>query len=376
MKILLTGGGTAGHIYPLIAIAKEIKKLDSKKEFQFIYLGPKDGFASDELQKQGIEIKNVMAGKVRRYFSLMNITDVLFKVPIGIIQAFTYMYFNPPDVVLSKGGYGSLPAVISAKLLMVPIFSHESDSVSGMANRIAERFSLEVFISFPLKKESRNIPVEKAIAVGNPIREEILYGSAEKAKGIFNLTGEKPVILILGGSQGARSINQKILAVLSELLQDFEIIHQTGQLNFHQVETQAGVVVREDLKEYYHVFPFLSVEDLACAYKSADLVISRAGAGSIFEIAANKKPSILIPLANSAQNHQLKNALAYKEAGAAEVMEEPEFTPRSIMEKIKFLISEKSELNEMAQNAASFAKPEAGKIIAEYMVAFLSQNKK
>lgn len=373
MKIIFTGGGTAGHLYPIVSIVRELKKIDLERNFQYFYLGPKDNFVAAIFRDEGIIVKNIMAGKMRRYFSLMNVFDLFFKTPIGIIQAFFYIYFASPDLIFSKGGYGSLPVAIAGRLLLTPVFMHESDIVSGIANKFVSRFALEVFSSFPVQRENIRLPLEKIIVVGNPIRSEISVGSKEKAKVLFNLSGEKPVILIIGGSQGARSINQKMLAILGELLENYEIIHQTGETNFIQVTTQSRILVREDDQKYYHPVSFIGEKDLPHAYAAADLVVSRAGAGSIFEIAAAGKPSILIPLPGSAQNHQLKNALAYEDAGAAVVIEENEFTPRFMLDKIKYLLAEKEELDEMTECAQYFSRPEAAKIIAEYVAAYLLQ---
>lgn len=372
MRILFTGGGTAGHIFPIIAIVREIKKAYPQGDIQFFYLGPKDKFASSSLSQEGIVMKTILAGKIRRYFSFKNIIDILFKFPIGIIQSFFHIFVISPDLIFSKGGYGSLPAVISGKLLLTPIFLHESDISPGLANRIAGRLSLEIFTSFPIEK-IEYFPAKKIISVGNPVRKEILKASPEESKKLFKLAGGKPVVLILGGSQGAQKINDRILLVLSDLLENFEIIHQTGQANVEQVRREAEVVVSKDLKKYYHPFSFLDEEELSSAYQAANLIISRAGAGSIFEIAAVGKPSILVPLPGSAQEHQLKNAYAFAENGAAIVMEEANFTPHFLLERLKYLFSRPEKLKEMAEKAKEFSKPEAARVIAEYVITYLTQ---
>lgn len=372
MRILFTGGGTAGHIFPIIAIAREIKKNYPQGDFQFFFIGPKDKFASSLLSREGIVMKTILAGKIRRYFSGKNIIDVLFKLPIGIIQSFLHIFVISPDLIFSKGGYGSLPAVISGWTLLTPIFLHESDVSPGLANKIAGKLSLEIFTAFPIEK-TEYFPAKKMLFIGNPIRKEILTGSKKETKKLFNLTDKKPVILILGGSQGAQRINDKILLILSDLLKNFEIIHQTGERNFDQVKAEAEVVISKNLKKYYHPFPFLNEEELSQAYQAADLIISRAGAGSIFEIAAVGKPSILVPLSEAAQNHQLKNAYTFAEDGAALVMEEMNFTPYFLLERLKYLFSRPEKLKEMAEKAKEFSKPEAARIIAEYIVTYLTQ---
>lgn len=372
MKILFTGGGTAGHLFPIIVIVREIKRICPQGDFKFFYIGPKDQFTKTLLSQEGVEIKTILAGKVRRYFSFQNIIDILFKNPIGILQAFFHIFVISPDLIFSKGGYGSLPAVIASWMLLTPIFLHEADVAPGLANKIASKFALEIFTAFPVEK-TQYFPASKMIWVGNPIRKEILDGSLKEAKKIFKLTEEKPVILILGGSQGAQKINDKILVILSDLLEDFEVIHQTGQNNFDQVKAEAEVVISENQKQYYHPFPFLNEKELACAYKAAGLVISRAGAGSIFEIAAVAKPSILVPLTGSAQDHQLKNAYAFAETGSALVMEEINFTPHFLLERIKYLFSEPKKLKKMAESAREFSNPESGRVIAEYLLAYLAK---
>jgi UDP-N-acetylglucosamine--N-acetylmuramyl-(pentapeptide) pyrophosphoryl-undecaprenol N-acetylglucosamine transferase len=372
MKILFAGGGTAGHVFPIIAIIREIKRTHPKENFQFFYLGPKDKFAISLLSQEGIIVKTILAGKFRRYFSFKNIVDIIFKLPIGILQAFYHIFVISPDLIFSKGGYGSIPAVISGWMLLTPIFLHESDVSPGLANKITSKIALEIFTAFPLEK-TEYFPAKKMISVGNPIRQEILEGDKKEAKKIFKLAGGKPVILILGGSQGAQRINDMILIVLSELLDKFEIIHQTGEGNFEEVKAESEVVISKSSKKYYHVFSFLNEKELSCALRVADLIISRAGAGSIFEIAAVEKPSILVPLPGAAQNHQTRNAYAFAEGGATLVMEEANFIPHFILEKLKNLFQNPKKLKEMAKGAKGFSRPEAARIIAGYIVTYLTQ---
>jgi len=371
MKIIFTGGGTAGHIFPIIAIVREIKKAYPYGDFQFFYLGPEDRYGRKHLSQEGIEVKTVLAGKFRRYLSFGNITDV-FKIPIGIIQAFYYIFIISPDLIFSKGGYGSVPACLVGKVLMVPIFLHESDICPGLANRLVSRFSLEIFTGFSIN-ETEYFPNKKMLSVGNPIRLGVLKGSKTESKKIFKLTGEKPVIFFIGGSQGAQKINDVLLAVLPQVLEEFEIIHQVGDINFVQIKKETDLILSDKLKKYYHSFPFLDERELGNAYYSADLVISRAGAGSIFEIAANALPSILVPLAGAAQNHQVRNAYAYAERGAALVIEESNFKPHFIFERIKYLLSQPERMDQMSEKAAQFARPNSARIIAEYLVTYLTQ---
>ncbi|MGB2761998.1 MAG: UDP-N-acetylglucosamine--N-acetylmuramyl-(pentapeptide) pyrophosphoryl-undecaprenol N-acetylglucosamine transferase [Minisyncoccales bacterium] len=376
MKILFTGGGTGGHIYPIIAVTREIKKICKNQELTFHYIGPKDNFGSALLSKEEIKIKTIMAGKVRRYIGIksffQNIIDILFKTPIGICQSFWYVFALAPELIFSKGGYGSIPAVFSSWLLRIPIFLHESDTVAGLANRILTKFSLEIFVSFPIQK-TKFLPQEKLISIGNPIRTEILQGDKKEAQMLLKLSGVKPVILVLGGSQGAQRINDKILEILPDFLREFEIIHQVGLKNLKGVQSEAKVAIPKELEGYYHIFSILDEKTLKNAYVASDFIISRAGSGSIFEIAALGKPSILIPLPESAQNHQLKNAYCFAETGASIVIEESNFTSHFFLEKLKHLFAQRQIMKEMSEKAKKFSRPKAAHIIAEYIVEYLKQ---
>lgn len=371
MKIILTGGGTAGHIYPLLSVFRELSKNYPFAGFDFLYLGPKDRFAKSIFLPEGVKVKNVMSCKIRRYFSLRNFIDI-FKLPIGFLQAFYHIFIFSPDIIFSKGGYGSIPVVIVGWMMGTPVFLHESDIVPGLANKIASKFAVEIFISFPID-ETEFFPVKKMLCLGNPIRKEILDGNKEEAKRIFSLPGERPIIFIMGGSQGAQNINNKILLILPQLLNDFEVIHQTGDNNLNQIKKEVNVILSENAKKYYRPVSFLDIKSLSHAMKSADLIISRAGAGSIFEIAALGKPSILVPLENSAQNHQIRNAYSLSQKGGAVVIEEGNFRPHFILERIRYLFSNPKKLEEIGNRAKEFSKPNAARVIAEYLMTYLTQ---
>lgn len=372
MKIVFTGGGTAGHITPLISIAREMRLLYPSEDLEFIYMGPRDPFGAMLLSQEGIKVSVVPAGKIRRYVNwkslLQNFFDVGVKIPFGICYAFWKMFFLGPDLILSKGGYGSFPVVLAGWMLQVPIFLHESDVAPGLANRIVGKFALEIFVSFP---KTEYFAAQKSIIVGNPIRRELLEGSVEEGRKVFGITGEKPVLFILGGSQGSQRINDVVLAALPELIAHFEILHQAGEQNFRAVKAEAEVIIPQGFEQYYHAVGFLREQDLRHAYKVCDLVIARAGSGTIFEIAAARKPSILVPLAESAQNHQYKNAYAYAAHGAALVLEEANLYPHFLIERIQYLFSHKEEMDQMAKAAQDFAQPLAGQVIAEYLLGYL-----
>jgi UDP-N-acetylglucosamine--N-acetylmuramyl-(pentapeptide) pyrophosphoryl-undecaprenol N-acetylglucosamine transferase len=374
VKILFTGGGTAGHVFPIVALARELRRTGLAAEF--FYVGPKDDWSTMFLSHEGIKTKWILAGKVRRYFTwraiLDNLVDILFKTPLGFLQSFFYIFSLAPDLLFSKGGYGSISPVLACSLLQVPIIIHESDATPGFANRFGSKFTSRVLVAFPVA-QTEYFSERKMVTVGNPIRSEIMTGVKEEAKDFFNLTGEKPVILVMGGSQGAEKINDLILAILPQILPEFEIIHQTGEKNEKSVQNEAKVMVDKDLEKYYHPVGFLKEVELRDVYQAADFIVSRAGAGSIFEIAAVGKPSILIPLAISAQDHQAKNAYAYAQKGAAIVVEEANLTPRFFLEKMKYLFLHPEELQKMSQKAKEFAKLDSAKIIAQYILDSLTK---
>jgi UDP-N-acetylglucosamine--N-acetylmuramyl-(pentapeptide) pyrophosphoryl-undecaprenol N-acetylglucosamine transferase len=368
MKILFTGGGTGGHVFPIVAIVREIRRIYPKKDLEFYYMGPKDEFSLILLAQEDLIIKTIVSGKVRRYFSWQNFIDIFFKIPFGIIQSFFSLIAIRPDLVFSKGGSGSIAVTCSARLLRIPVFLHESDVVPGLSNQKTAKWAKRIFISFP-KTEYFN--PEKTTLTGNPIRKEILNGNKESAVEIFNLTLSKPIFLIIGGSQGAETINDFTLRVLNDLLKNYEIIHVTGTLNVKEVSAEAQVMDDKDLDKYYHPIGFLDEEKIKHAYKAADLIISRSGSGSIFEIAAVGKPSILIPLPSAASNHQSKNAYVYSETGAGITIEQENLTPNFFLENIQLLFLHPEKLAEMGAAALSFAKPLAADAVAREILEFL-----
>jgi UDP-N-acetylglucosamine--N-acetylmuramyl-(pentapeptide) pyrophosphoryl-undecaprenol N-acetylglucosamine transferase len=372
MKILFTGGGTGGHIFPIIAVAREIKKRQVEK-LELSYMGPEDEFASKLFFKEGIKTYFVLSGKIRRYFNFsaffQNLADLFIKVPLGIIQAFLILFFTAPDLIFSKGGYGSIPTVIAAWILQIPIFMHESDSTPGLTNKIISKFSRSIFVSFPIKL-TQYFPEKKMILAGNPIREELLQVDPANAKAVFNIKSTKPIVLILGGSQGSTRINDLIFQILPSLLGQFEIIHQCGKKDFDRLSAEVKNFIPTELQSGFHLYAFLDENQMKHALSAATCVIGRAGAGTIFEIAAFKKPSILVPLPESAQNHQVKNAYAYGNSGACIVIEEANLTPNFFFEKISGLVSY-GDLESMGRAAGNFAKLGAADTIADYLINYL-----
>ena len=373
MKIIFTGGGSGGHLYPIIAVIRELKKICPGKDLSIIYVGPADAFSDAALAAEGINVKHVICGKIRRYFSVaaffQNIIDMFVMIPLGILQSFVYIFVLNPDLVFSKCGFGSYPITVSARLLGVPVFIQESDVAPGLASRKVAGKALEIFASFP---KTEFFDQSKLILTGNPVRDTIYSGSKEEAKKTFNLSGTRPVILVVGGSLGAQRVNDKLLDALPFLLQAYEIIHLTGKRNFKEVVKESKAVVKNG-EAFYHPLAYADESTIAQAYAAADLIVSRAGGGSIFEIAANRKPSVIIPLPEAAQNHQAKNAMIYARNGAALIIEENNFTANFFRAKINDLFEDPRKMKMMSEAAGRFAKPRAARVIAEYIKSYLTK---
>jgi len=370
MRILLTGGGTGGHLYPLLSVAKAIQK-EVKEPVEFLYLGPCNSFSEMILKQNGIPTKNIMAGKWRRYFSLKNPFDAL-KVPIGILQSLFKLLFFMPDVVFSKGGYGSVPAVVASRIYWIPIVIHESDAIPGRANRFMEHFSDIIAISYEMTASYTN--PTKTIFTGNTVKEDILNGNLEEAKKTLGISGVKPVLLVLGGSQGSKKINEVVTQILPRLIQTYEIIHQCGEKNYDETKDLAGKSGLKPGREGYHLVPYFK-DGLNHALAAADLVLSRAGATTIAEIAACGKPSILVPLANSANDHQLHNGFEVAKRGGAMVLREENLTPEMLLGKIDSLMNDLSLRKQMSEKVKYFFVPDASKKIAQIVLELASKEK-
>lgn len=362
MRILFTGGGTGGHLSPIAAVARQLKKSTQDKgvDLKLYYLGPSD-FVANFLEKEDIKIRTILAGKLRRYFSFKTILDIL-KIPIGFLEAFWFVYIWMPDVVFSKGGYGSAPVVFTSWLYHIPVLIHESDAIPGLANRFGAKLAKRIALSFSSTK--KYFPSRKTAVIGNPVRQELTQGSREEGREIFALKSDKPIILLMGGSQGAKAINEILFKLLSKLLEKYEIIHICGQKNYEKCKERVGL----PLPKTYHLYPFLEEEQLKYAYILASLIVSRASAASVFEIAALGKPSILIPLPTAASNHQRENAFEYAKSGATVVLEQANLTPHLFLTEISRILDNQELSQKMGEKAKGFFNPETNQKIAEELL--------
>lgn len=377
MKVVLAGGGTGGHFYPLIAIAQQLHNEAEKNnlaEMKLYYFSDAP-YDTTLLLKNNITFKKISTGKLRIYFSLQNIIDI-FKTGMGILEALFLLFSVFPDVVIGKGGHASFPTVFAARILGIPIIIHESDSYPGRVNLWAGKFAHKIAISYP--EAGAFFPKEKTAWTGQPIREEILTTIQEGGREYLKLTEDIPTILIMGGSQGAEIINNVVLEALPDLVEKYQIIHQTGPKNLTIVEEVARFTLAESpMKHRYRAFGTLNELSMRMAAGISDIIISRAGS-SLFEIASWKKPSILIPITDSHGDHQRKNAFNYARHGGCVVIEEPNLKPHLFISEINRIIQEQHIQEEMIQGAEKFFQPDAAQKIASAIitVGLLHEKKK
>ena len=320
-KIILTGGGTAGHVTPNLALLPKLKE----KNYDVLYLGSIAGMEAGMVKRAGIPYRGIATGKLRRYFDLKNFTDP-FRVIKGFFDAGRIIREYRPDVVFSKGGFVAVPVTAAAWINRVPVIAHESDMTPGLANRIAAPFAKKICCNFP--ETMALLPKKKAVLSGSPIRAEILQGSREEGLKKLGFDGVKPVLLVIGGSLGAQHINTAVRGVLETLLGEFDLIHICGKGNLDQT--------KKDIPGYRQ-FEFVA-EDLKDYFAAADIFISRAGANAICELLALKKPNLLIPLSASAsRGDQLLNAASFEKQGFSMVLQEEDMTGERLVSDVRKL---------------------------------------
>ncbi len=319
-KIIMTGGGTAGHVTPNIALMPALQEAG----YEITYIGSYSGMEKDLIDAQNIPYIGISSGKLRRYFDWKNFSDP-FKVLKGYRQAVSTLKKIKPDIVFSKGGFVSVPVVLAAKHCHVPAIIHESDLTPGLANRIAIRGAKKVCCNFP--ETLKYLPPEKAVLTGSPIRRELFSGDASAAIRYCGFSDHnKPVLLVVGGSSGSKVINDNVRAVLPKLLEQFYVIHLCGKGNLDEKLTNVAGYAQ---LEYAHA-------ELTDLFALADLAISRAGANSICELLALRKPNILIPLsAVASRGDQILNARSFAKQGFSYVIEEEKLTEQTLLNAVK-----------------------------------------
>ncbi len=318
-RIVLTGGGTAGHVTPCIALLPGLRE----EGYDIHYIGSQNGIERKLIEELGVPYYGISSGKLRRYFDPKNFSDP-FKVMKGYFEAKKLLKKLKPDVVFSKGGFVTVPVVLAAKKVKIPAIIHESDMTPGLANKLAIPAARKVCANFP--ETLKYLPPEKAVLTGTPIRKELFSGNKLRGLDFCGFTANKPVILIIGGSTGSRVINEVIRGMLPTLLREYQIIHLCGKDNLEdKLSNLEGYVQFEYIKK-----------ELSDLFAAADLVISRAGANAIFELLALRKPNILIPLSlKSSRGDQILNAESFERQGYSYVLTEEELSVSSLLQAIE-----------------------------------------
>ncbi len=320
-KIVLTGGGTAGHVTPNLALVPELQR----RGWEITYIGARAGIEQRLAEQVGLPYFGISSGKLRRYFDFQNFIDP-FKIIKGVFEAYFLLKKIKPDLIFSKGGFVTVPVIFGAWLNRIPIIIHESDITPGLANKISLPFAQKVCVSFP--ETLKTIP--RGIFTGLPIRAEILLGDAEMGRKFCGFTQKLPVLLVIGGSSGSEKINLAVRKILDQLLSKFQIIHCCGYGNIDPRLTNYA---------NYKQVEYLGAE-LADVLALADLAISRAGANSIFEFLALKKPHLLIPLSKAAsRGDQILNAESFARLGYSQVLSESDLTSENLWVAINNLYS-------------------------------------
>lgn len=371
MRIVLLGGGSGGHFYPLIAVAEAIDDLVKEKtllEPEMYYIGP-SAFDPAALLEHDIINLPSFAGRVRRYSSIFNIFDGL-RTFAGIVRSIFQLYGLYPDVIFSTGGYAAFPSLVAARILRIPVVIYDADAEPGRVSLWSAKFALWIGVAHP--DAAANFPEKyrsKIARVGHPIRKEIESPAKEGGHEFLKLDQTVPTIFILGGSQGARAINETVLNALPDLVSRYNVVHQTGTANLAEVTDIAGVVLRNATRpERYRAFGLLNTLALRMTAGITSVIVSRAGSGTIFEIASWGIPAILVPIPEDVSHDQIENAFSYARAGAAVVIEQRNMAPHLLTAEIDRIMSNAPLRQKMSEAARSFARPHAARKIAAILL--------
>jgi UDP-N-acetylglucosamine--N-acetylmuramyl-(pentapeptide) pyrophosphoryl-undecaprenol N-acetylglucosamine transferase len=364
-RVVLTGGLSGGHTFPLIAVAQALSQ-ETKGDVEFLFIGSRGAFEEKAMTEAGIPCKFILTAKWRRYFSINNYID-LFKLPVAFAQALWYLLWFMPDAIFSKGGAASVPIALAAWLYRIPILLHDSDAVAGRANRFVARYANRIAIAY--EKARQYFPANKIALTGNPIRPEILTGDAARGRESLGFSAERPVVLVIGGSLGAERLNKAIVRMMPELIANgYQVLHLTGEKNLVHVQEEA-VLVGIKPGTGYIALPFLPVAELADVYALTTVAVSRAGAGTIAELAALAKPSILVPLSSAANNEQRENAYEISRHGGGVVIEESNLGGHILMEVLADVVNHPQQSQAMGEAFRKYYyHPDAAVMIARGLI--------
>ncbi len=335
-RIVLTGGGTAGHVTPNIALLPGLREMG----YDISYIGSYDGIEKQLIEEEGIPYYGVATGKLRRYLDLKNFSDP-FRVIKGIAEARRLIRKLDPDIIFSKGGFVAVPVILAARSRKIPIIIHESDMTPGLANRICLPYATRICCNFPETME--NLPKEKAVVTGTPIRPELMEGSRDEGFAFTGLSKDRPVLMVIGGSLGSVTVNDHVREILPGLLKDWQVVHLCGKGNL-----AADLEGLEGYRQYEYI-----KKELPDLFAMADAVISRAGANAICEISSLAKPNLLIPLSAAAsRGDQILNAESFRRQGYSLVLQEEDLNAETLLAAIRELDEKKDSLRTAMQSSS------------------------
>jgi UDP-N-acetylglucosamine--N-acetylmuramyl-(pentapeptide) pyrophosphoryl-undecaprenol N-acetylglucosamine transferase len=356
--IAVTGGGTGGHVFPNVAVIEALRRRGVR---DILWIGDRRGPEKEWAEKIGVDFRPVMTGKLRRYVSLRNLVDAA-RVLIGIVQSFFVLLRARPSVLFSKGGFVSVPPALAARVLSIPVVTHESDIVPGLATRIIARGARRVLLTFPVREEGdeRASPGRRGtLRTGNPLRAAVKDGNAERGRAYAGCAHDRALVTVIGGSLGASSLNRAVWEMVTRYDLPFCLLHQCGRGNLNgTLQGREGYLQRE----FIH-------EEMGDVLAATDLVVSRAGAGAVNEIAQLGKPSILVPLPRTkSRGEQIENARYLEKAGACILLPEEGLTGESLFETIRGLMASPEALRAMAERTGGLFLPDAGERIADVLL--------
>ncbi|MDD5566861.1 MAG: undecaprenyldiphospho-muramoylpentapeptide beta-N-acetylglucosaminyltransferase [Patescibacteria group bacterium] len=356
MKIIFAGGGTGGSATPLLAVADEIG--EKYPEADFLFIGTQYGPEGNLVREKGMGFQAISAGKLRRYFSWRNFIDP-FRVLAGFFQSLKILKEYRPDVILAAGSFVSVPVVWAAWFLHIPALIHQQDVIPSLANKMLQRIATLITVTF--ESSLKNFPKEKTIWVGNPIREELLTGSRDAGQKDFGLDPSLPTVLVFGGGTGAQKINEMMMEMIFKLTKFCQVVHLFGKEK----------MMYKIKEERYHGYEFL-VGEMKEAFAVADIVLCRAGLGSLTEVAAVGLPAIIIPMPDT---HQEANAAVFKRANAAVVLDQSTVDPDFLVNVIHGLLSNMEWRRVLSKNIRQLVKPEAREILADKLLSLIKKPK-
>ncbi len=367
MRIVLAGGGTGGHFYPLIAVAEAMEDICIERrliEPELFYIGP-PAFDAEALLEHDITYLPGTAGKVRRYRSILNVLSV-FSNALGIIRSTSQLFRLYPDVIFSTGGYAAFPTLFAARILRIPVIIYDADASPGRVSLWSSKFAQWIAVAHPTAAAKFPEKVRDRIAaVGHPVRKEILEPAKEGGHEFLKLDAAVPTVFIMGGSQGARAINEIVLDALPALLTEFNVVHQAGAANLAETSGIASVILKDSrYAERYKIFGLLNTLALRMTAGITTLIVARAGSGTIFEIANWGLPAILVPIPEDVSHDQTENAFSYARSGAAAVIEQHNLSPHLLVAEIQRVAGDAALRAKMSEAARTFARPDAAKKIA------------